>query len=288
MNRRIVLRAIAASLALTAASVRAEKQVLEVIELRSRSADEIIPILKMLLAPGGTITGLRDQVIIKTTPSNLAELRKALESIDKVPKRLMISVRQEASALSDSRDLDISGTIGNDRARVTVPGAAGAGATVQGSRGDDRVRARVLDTRSKDGGHSVQTVQVLEGNAAFIRVGESVPIQNRTTVIGPGGAAISENTEFRNVEQGFYAQPRVNGDRVTIQISAQRDAVLDRNTGATRIQRVGSVVSGRLGEWIELGGVVENADRVDSGTVTYRSGSSTDQRRTFLKVDELR
>lgn len=288
MNRRVVLRAIAANLALTAVGAHAEKQVLEVIELRSRSADEVIPILKMLLAPGGTISGLRDQVIIRTTPSNLAELRKTLDSLDQIPRRLMISVRQEASALRDSRELDIAGTIGNDRARVTVPGAAGAGATVRGSRGDDRVRARVLDTRSKDGGHSVQTVQVLEGNAAFIRVGESVPIQNRTTVIGPGGAIVTENTQYRDVEQGFYAQPRVNGDRVTIQISAQRDAVLDRNTGAARIQRVGSVVSGRLGEWIELGGVVENTDRVDSGTVTYRSSSSTDQRRTYLKVDELR
>jgi hypothetical protein len=286
MKRRELLRVMAATgLALAAGVARAEKQVLEVIELRSRSAEEVVPMLKPLLAPGGTISGLRDQLIIRTTPANHAELRRILDTIDRVPKRLLVTVRQEDSALRDSRDFEASGSIGTDRARVTVPGTPGGGATVQGARGDDRARARVQGTQSAGSGRSLQTVQVLEGNAAFIRLGESVPIRNRTTVIGPGGAAAIDNTEFRNVEQGFYAQPRVSGDSVTVQIAAQRDTLLDRNTGASRIQRVGSVVSGRLGEWIELGGVVENADRVDTGTVTYRSSTGTDRRRTFIKVE---
>ncbi len=288
MRRRVLLKAAAAALMAPAAARAAEKQVLEVIELRSRSADEVVPMLKPFLAPGGTLSGLRDQLIVRTTPSNLAELRRVLDSIDRLPRRLIISVRQENRALRDSREFEVAGTVGGDRARVTVPGAAGGGATVQGSRGDDALRARVLGTQSNETGAVVQTVQVLEGNAAFIRLGESVPVRSRTTVIGPGGAASVDSTEFRDIEQGFYAEPRVTGDTVTIQIAAQRDAVLDRNTGASRIQRVTSVVSGRLGEWIELGGVTESAERVDTGTITYRSSSDADRRRVFLKVEEVK
>jgi hypothetical protein len=107
-------------------------------------------------------------------------------------------------------------------------------------------------------------------------------------VIGPGGAAIIDNTGFRDVEQGFYALPRVSGDSVTVQIAAQRDTLLDRDTGAARIQRVGSVISGRLGEWLELGGVTESMEGMDSGTITYRSSSGSDRRRTFIKVEQLR
>ncbi len=263
------------------------QQVLEVIELNYRQAEEVIPMLRPMLAPGATLSGIKNKLIVRTTPANLAELRKILDVVDARPKRLVITVRQEEAAMRDSRDLEVAGTIGNDRARVTVPGTTAPGATVSGTQGDSRVRARVLATDSEEAGRNLQSVQVLEGNSAFIRLGESVPVQGRTTVIRPGAAATIDSTQYRDIETGFYATPRVSGDTATVQITAKRDSVLDRSTGAARIQSVDSVISGRLGEWIEVGSIVENADRTDTGTITYRSGRSTDRRRTFIKVEQL-
>jgi type II secretory pathway component GspD/PulD (secretin) len=136
-------------------------------------------------------------------------------------------------------------------------------------------------------GASVQTVQVLEGNAAFIRLGESVPVRSRTVVTTPQGVREVESVEYRNVDTGFYATPRVSGEQVTVQLAARRDAMLDRETGAARIQRVDSVVSGRLGEWIEVGGATEEASSVETGTVSRRSAAGSDRRRTYIKVDAL-
>lgn len=289
MRRRFLraLLALGATAPLGRAAI-AQQTVLEVIELRARRADDVIPVLRPLLAPGGTISGMQNKLIVRTTPANLAELRKVLDTIDAAPKRLAISVRQEDSATREGSEVEISGSVGSDRARASVPGTGTTGGgTVQGGSGDDALRARVQGTRTDGSGTNVQTVLVLAGNAAFIRLGESVPVRSHTTISTPQGVREVESVEYRNVDTGFYATPRVSGEQVTIQLSARRDAVLDRDTGAARIQRVDSVVSGRLGEWIEVGSIVEDASHTETGTISRRTTSSIDRRRTYIKVDEL-
>jgi len=245
----------------------AQQQSLEVIELRYRGADEVIPILKPLLAPGATISGLQDKLIVRTTPANLAELRRILDVIDGLPKRLSISVRQDESATRSGREVEISGRVGT---------------------GPDSVQARIQNNRSDQSGRGTQTAQVIEGNAAFIRIGTSVPIRSRQTTTGPGGTTTQTDTiEYRDVDTGFYAQPRVSGDQVTVQLAARRDSVSEGRGGTLTIQQVESVVSGRLGEWIEIAGMAQDEFMAESGTIRYRSSSGIDRRRTFIKVDLL-
>ncbi len=54
---------------------------LEVIPLQKRMVDEVIQIIRPLVAPGGTVTGMNNQLIIKTTPSNLAEIKQVLRKL---------------------------------------------------------------------------------------------------------------------------------------------------------------------------------------------------------------
>ena len=49
------------------AAAQAQETVLEVIDLKYRSAEQIVPMLKPLLAPGGTISSLQNRVIVRTT-----------------------------------------------------------------------------------------------------------------------------------------------------------------------------------------------------------------------------
>ena len=266
----------------------AQETVLEVIDLKYRSADQIVPMLKPLLAPGGTISALQNRVIVRTTPQNLAELRKVLDAVDTMPKRLVISVRQEATGTGQASEAEVSGSIGTDDARVTVPGSRrkkGAGAEVRN--GDDVVRGRVLNSQSAATDRVVQTVQVLEGNEALIRVGQSVPVRSRNVIQTPQGARISETVEYRDADTGFRVRPRVNGDRVTLEISTRGDSPVDSNSQTFNVQRVDTVVSGRLGEWMEIGGVDQSRVQTDDGTLSRRSVSTSDDRKVFLKVEQM-
>ena len=281
--RRIAVLAIFLSMV---ATVQAQQTVLEVIELKYRSADQIVPMLKPLLAPGGTISALQNRVIVRTTPQNLAELRKVLDAVDTMAKRLVISVRQEAAGTGLASEAEVSGSIGTDGARVTVPGSRsnqGAGAQVR--KGDNVVRGRVLSSQSAATDRGVQTVQVLEGNEALIRVGQSVPIRSGNVILTPLSAQISESVEYRDVDTGFRVRPRVNGDRVTLEISSRRDTLADPNTQTFNVQRIDTVVSGRLGEWMDIGGVDQSRVQNEGSTLSRRTGSVSDDRKVFVKVD---
>src|SRR5262245_32189996 len=87
----------------------AQNTVLEVIPLKYRAAEQVIPVLKPLLDPRGSISGMQNQLIIRTTPANLAELRKALASIDAMPRRLIITVRQDADIDRGRTNAEVSG-----------------------------------------------------------------------------------------------------------------------------------------------------------------------------------
>jgi type II secretory pathway component GspD/PulD (secretin) len=264
-----------------ALAAQAQQTVLEVIELNYRNADQVIPMLKPLLAPGGTISGMRNRIIVRTTPQNLAELRKVLDVVDAMPHKLQISVSQQNTAIGTGSEAEVSGSIGNDRARVTVPGTgSNHGGNVAIRRGDDQVRGRVSQSQSAATDSSAQTLQVLEGKQAFIQVGQSVPLRSQS-------AQGSETVQYRDAGAGFYVRPRVSGNQVTLSISTRRDSVADPNTGAVNVQHVDTVISGRLGEWIELGGVAQESVQRDSGTVYRRSVSGQDDRRVFLKVEMI-
>lgn len=286
--KRLLTILVAALMLAWGAAGHAQQTVLEVITLNYRSADQVIPILKPLLAPGGTISGMQNRVIVRTTPDNLAELRKVLGMVDGAPRRLLVSVKQDSDGSSSLDEAEISGSIGNDRARATVPGTgSNQGGSVEIRRGDDKAKGRVLRSQSASTDRSVQTLQVLEGNEAYIRVGQSVAIPGGSVTISPLGAQVSQSTEYKDVGTGFRVRPRVNGNNVTLEISTQRDSMADPNAQSFNVQRVDTVISGRLGQWMELGGIGQQSVQQDSRALSRSSNIGADDRRVLLKVEEI-
>ena len=200
---------------------------LEVIQLKYRRVDEVIPILRPLVPAQGSLSGLNNQLIVRTTPQNLEEIKRILAAIDAAPRRLMVSVRQDADLERSQRGGQISGSARvGDNVTVTVPGRPtppGASARV------DDVRAKVYSSEAQNTDRVSQQVQVLEGSRAFIRVGQSVPVRTRQYVDTPGGRRIIDTTGFQDVDTGFYVVPRVSGrHRYAGNLHGRRFAALPR------------------------------------------------------------
>lgn len=250
------------------AGVASAQQGLEVIELRSRTVDQVLPLLQPLVEPGGTLTGVNNQLFLRTSPRNRAEIRKALAALDKPVRQLIIRVSQN---------------------RETEDGDRGASANAQvvlGSTNRARGEARVWDTRSARNENSGQMVRALEGSQAFIQIGRSLPVPMRQIVIGPGGAVVNETMVYQDIGQGFYAVPHLNGQRVTLEISQHAESPSGRY-GAINTQQLSTTVSGRLGEWMELGGVSRQSSQQQNGTLSRSTGDARDQRAVWLKVEEV-
>lgn len=290
---RLFFQAVSALLlaGLLAAGAAAQTTV-EVIQLRYRQADQLIPVLQPLLGRDASISNFQNQLVIRATPAELAQVKSVLASLDTPPKRLLITVRQDADVSASRREAEVSGSIGNDQARVTVPGSGSreVGNVVLRD-GDDRLRARVVDSSQAGSERIGQTVQVLEGYTAFIRAGESRPVRNRqvvrTMVNGQWVDRVVETTDYRDASTGFNVRPRLQGDRVTLDIDPQRETFDDQRRGAVNVQRVATTVSGRLGEWISLGGIGEERSDNRSGVLSTRDVRSNETRGVQVKVEVL-
>ena len=218
---------------------------LEVISLRHRTAEQVIPVLRPLLEPGGALSGQYNQLIVRTSPQNLAQLRAALDAIDRAPRRLEISVR-----FDNAQDASRSGV--QTDARISNRGS--------------NVDIRVQDARTTQDGRVDQRLQVLEGGQAYISSGES-------RIYGQAGT-------------GFAVVPRLSGSNVFLDISTQQDAFT--RGGAIQGQQAQTTVSARLGEWVELGGASSASTRSDGGLLSSRERTSSENRRIWVKVEEIR
>lgn len=244
------------------------QQEMEIIPLRSRTVSEVLPSLLPLVEPGGTLTGMNDQLFLRASPRNRSEIKRALAAIDKPRRNLIIRVALNRQAEDSNR------------------GAAGQGQVTLGTHSRVEADARVWDTRSARSEGASQIVQTIEGGRAFIQVGRSLPIPLQQVVIGPGGAVVNNGVVFRDLGQGFYASPRLSGERVTLEITQQSDSPGQYGYGSVDRQQLSTTVSGRLGEWIELGGSGRQAAGRESGSYSVSTGDVRDNRSIWLKVEE--
>lgn len=273
---------------LLVAEAHADTTVVEVIALRHRTAEEVIPLLEPFVGPEGAISGMSGQLIIRATPENLAEIKEILGKIDTAPHRLLITVRQNVTRDQLERELAASGnvTIG-DHGRVVVrDGGSRDGAAAGYRRGQDRFSGRASSTSTLQQAGDTQQMQLLEGSQAFIQAGTSVPYPERTVVRDRRGVAVGGGTTYRDVTSGFYVLPRLSGDQVILEISPQRATLGEQ--GRINIQGASTRVSARLGEWIELGGIAQETSEKRTGIASASSRTGIDRCGIFVKVDEVK
>jgi len=278
----VALRRGAALLLLVVIASFARADSLETIQLNHRMAEDLLPILQPLVPAGSVITGTGDVLLVRTDEATLRQLREVIASLDRAPRQLLITVGQVTNTRDGGTSVRGSGTIGSGDVQVGVnqlprPDAGGQVVVRSGATSGDL--------------SNVASVRALEGYETYIAIGQSHPFTS-TTVTGGGfyPPVVSQTTGYRDVQSGFYATPRVNGDRVTLEISPQQQRLISGNRGAQASVATGSAtttVSGRLGEWIEIGGVAETSTGSNTGLVTWGARSGSTQYAARVKVEEV-
>jgi type II secretory pathway component HofQ len=251
---------------------------LTIIKLKGRTAEEIIPLIKPFVDQNDTITGVGNQLILRTSPERLADIQKILDKFDRPPRRLVIHVRQGRLTEGERKQLSagINADIGE---HVTVEAGEKANSNTL------RLSARTRHTR-RDNDIS-QHIQTLEGKAAFIATGKIIPIQEQSTYIARGRIHQQQTTRFQDATTGFYVTPRLNEDRVTLQISPHMHQAT-RPNGTLEIQQASTTLSGRLGEWIAVGGAQQSSNQHGTGLTRYRSTQNESNSQIYLRVEEIK
>ncbi|MBP1125047.1 MULTISPECIES: secretin N-terminal domain-containing protein [Pseudomonas] len=137
-------------------------------------------------------------------------------------------------------------------------------------------------TESREGG--IQQIQASEGVPALIQVGQSVPL---TSTQQDSYGRLQNQTQYRNVTQGFYVTASVTGETVHLAISTNRDRMSQERPDVVNVQSTDTTVSGRLGEWISLAGINRATQADKSSTTRSYSTQGRDDLTVRVKVDSL-
>ena len=266
--------------------VRAEGE-LEVISLKHRTVEEVMPSLRPLLEPGGVLTGMHGQLILRASLTNRDQIKQALAALDSPLRQLRITVRQSLEAGSDKREAELYGRVEAGNVSVAVPSSRGSGARVEVDTGMVRIGARLDDRDMNQFSRVSQEIRVADGGQAFIRAGTSLPMTQRDVIWGPYGQTVRESTVYRDVDSGFYVRPQVIGERVSLEINPVQQTLSASNPYVIVGQELRTSLSGRLGEWIVLGGDEESGRQENSRLLGRDTRSQHRANQAWIRVEVI-
>ena len=244
--------------------------------------------LRELLSPGGTVTGQGEQLIIRTTADNLADLKRVLATLDRPLRRLRISVRQDLDHAHAWQEDALAGRIEAGDAAVGISGPVAGDGLRLDTGGDGRgLSYRRYATRGREDQSHAHFVTAVEGRPAFISTGQQVPLGQRQLLGAPFGGVVVDSIEYRDVGHGFYVTPRLQADTVLLDIAPHGSRLARDGGGVIDTQGLTTTVSGPLGSWIALGGAGQ-AGTTDAGRIVQHTrGSSEARYDVWVKVDLL-
>lgn len=270
--------------------VSAAELKLEVITLHYRSADDIIPVIKPFVGGDGTVTGMNNQLIIKSTAANITEIKQLLLKIDRKPRRLMITVSHDISETAKGGEQAVAGRYSSGESTISAGSPrdqrTGTGISLHDEDAGD-LRLHLDSSSSTQEGSSNFRVQTLEGQPAFIETGSQVPLDNQTAYLTPRGVIVQDSIEYHNATSGFYVEPNLNGDIVTLSISPFMTKRSPHHRGEFKMQNIESTVQGRLGKWIEIGGLDQESRHESSGLLYQQRQRRERGHKIYLKVEEI-
>ena len=275
------------SFLLTCSVPAASEQIMEVVPRKHRLVSDVLPTMRQLVSPGGSVMGLQDKLIIRTTADNLADLKSVLAALDTRMRQLRITVSQDIKTTSRAREDQLSARFnsGNVSAGVGQASRARDGAQIDIGSAENGIRydGRVAQ-RSESSGNN-HFVRALEGQAAFINTGQAVPLVQRSVHHNGYGSTVQDTTQLHNVGSGFYVTPRLTGDDgVNLEISPHADN-LNARAGTIETRGLSTMVNGRLGEWIGIGGANQSFNDSSNRALGRATKQGNDSYDVWVKVE---
>lgn len=250
---------------------------LEIIELQHRNASEVLPVIKPLLANDERLSASRNQLVIRASSATIDEVKRIVSKLDKPLRMLNITVRYSRRAQNQQHEASLSGSAGikyDAQKKETEPKV--------------NINTKITSTTSNEHDISTQNVQVIEGNWASIHTGQLTPETSSSVNISGFNTSIQTRKQYRKSGSGFRVKPVIRKDHVVLHIMplTKKSSGIDRQ----QIQSISAStqITGRLGTWIELGGISNKAQSTPSARTYSTKKSFTDDSTIQVKVEEIK
>lgn len=255
---------------------------LHIIELRHQPASEILPVIRPLLAPGGSASGQGFNLFVRTSPHNFSDIRRAVARLDVAEPMLHISVRESRRG-GGLRRLRATGDVAQSGIKHLA--LAGGETPPRPHSGSAAGRYRIELRTSRNLGYTTRSIFVLDGHRAFIQVGRSYPQIQPFVALANGQIDIGGGIEYRDVTTGFEVLPQLHGNRVWIKITPQFSFTGNHGGQTVDFRRLRTTIDARLGQWVDLGGTVGTGSQVTRQILGRTAVTGGIHRRILIRVD---
>jgi type II secretory pathway component GspD/PulD (secretin) len=245
----------------------------KIFSLQHRFASDLLPIIEPMVGADGTANGIDNQLIIRAQPDRMREIEALVAQMDAARVNRKISVSTSNSIQSQHERTQASGKVkmgkvivGNDR-------------RARPNTGNIDIERNTSNTQQS----SNQFINVLDGERAFIRVGQIVPFTQEWVTITQRYVHVERFTDWREVSTGFAVRPRTVGNQVELEITP-RIARLN-NQGYIDFEDLTTVIRTSLGSWVDIGGTMLQNDEVSRKILGRQSSASQQNSNLSVKVD---
>lgn len=253
----------------------------EIITLQHRFAQDLLPTVQQIVGQNGTVTGIQNQLIVRTSSENMAIIKQLVAQLDKPRKNFKITISQ--SEISQ-RNQDSIGTSGRARVgKVTV---------THGNLSPKVSNGIVVDLQQQ--GNSVkstgqQFINVADGERGLITVGTMIPYTQEWITLTQQYATTYKSTEFITISTGFTVLANSVGNQVELKItpsirkanSPQREI----ENPSFNFEELSSTVRINPGEWMDLGGVMQQTDAISHAILNQQNAHQSSYRQWLIRVD---
>jgi type II secretory pathway component GspD/PulD (secretin) len=267
-----VLTVVTSIFCLLTPSVQAESE-LKIITLQNRFADDLLPTITPMIGEDGTATGLRNQLIVRASPERIREIEMIVKQLDIATENRRITVNRNANQnIQDGR--------------IGVNGKVRIGEVIIGNNRRTKTNSNniyIEETTRTSKQSSSQFLNVLDGERAFIRVGQFVPFTQEWLTITSRFTQIERITEWQEISTGFAVRPRAFGNQVELEITPRITRL--GTQGTLDFEELTTILRVQLGEWVDIAATMQNQDEVSRKILGVSSNASSNQNRLVIKVD---
>jgi hypothetical protein len=175
-----------------------------------------------------------------------------------------------------------------DGTRVIVTGdphADGGGMTIgrEGPDGQAQIHGERRTTTVRE--NLDQTLVVMDGGQGMVRIGESIPVVQPFLALVGSRLPVAVGVEYYDVTTGFVVAPRLHGETVQLTIAPRLSFRSSHGTQVIEVRELATTVSVPLGEWLDLGGVIESANELNRQILATGRSNRGNAARIRVRVD---
>lgn len=245
----------------------------KIITLQHRFANDLLPIISPMVGENGTAAGIDNQLILRTSPERMREIEATVAKLDAAKANRKITVDTSDSMQTRQERTEASGkvkvgkvTVGNDR---QAPANSGNVDIARNTRNTQK--------------NSSQFINVLDGERAFIRVGQMVPFTQEWVTITRRYVQIERTSDWQEISTGFAVRPRTVGNQVELEVTP-RIARLNQQ-GFIDFEELTTTLRVTLGDWVDIGATMQQNDEVSRKILGIQNLSSQQKNSLTIKVD---